>query len=157
MKVLDVMNKKIYLFAFISFVIDQLSKLLALIYLKFNVSVQVIPNFFYLTLVKNDGASFSILSGYTSVLIIISFMALFFIIGYLNKQKDIKKLEGLSYSLLLGGLLGNLVDRMFRNGVIDFLDFRIFGYNYPVFNIADIFVVCSIFIIAFLEFRSDKK
>jgi len=156
MKVLDVMNKKICLFSLLFFVIDQLSKFIALKYLDFNTSIQVIPKFFYLTLVKNKGASFSVLSGHVSLLIVFSFLVLFFVLRYINENKMMKKIESFSYSLLLGGLFGNLVDRIFRNGVIDFFDFKIFGYNYPIFNMADIFIVSSVFIIIFLEFRSDK-
>jgi len=150
------MNKKICLFSLLFFVIDQLSKFIALKYLDFNTSIQVIPKFFYLTLVKNKGASFSVLSGHVSLLIVFSFLVLFFVLRYINENKMMKKIESFSYSLLLGGLFGNLVDRIFRNGVIDFFDFKIFGYNYPIFNMADIFIVSSVFIIIFLEFRSDK-
>lgn len=151
------MNKKNWLLVCSLVLIDQVSKLLALRLLDYHTSVKVISNFFYFTLVKNKGASFSILSGYVSLLIIISFMALFFIIGYINKKKNMKKIESVSYSLVLSGLLGNLIDRIFRQGVIDFLDFKIFGYDYPIFNIADIFIVCGIFIIIFLEFRGEKE
>ena len=150
------MKKKNWLLVCLLVLIDQVSKLIALRLLDYHASVEVISNFFYLTLVKNRGASFSILSGYVPILIIISIFAFFFIVGYLNKKKDMKKIESFSYCLVLSGLLGNLIDRMFRNGVIDFLDFKIFGYDYPIFNIADIFIVCGIFILIFLEFRSDK-
>lgn len=151
------MNKKNWLLVCSLVLIDQVSKLLALRLLDYHASVEVISNFFYFTLVKNKGASFSILSGYVSLLIIISFMALFFIIEYINKKKNMKNIESVSYYLVLSGLLGNLIDRIFRQGVIDFLDFKIFGYDYPIFNIADIFIVCGIFIIIFLEFRGEKE
>lgn len=151
------MNKKICILTILGILIDQFSKVIALRLLDYYASVKIIDDFFYLTLVKNKGASFSILSGYVFLLIIISFMALFFIIGYINKKKNMKKIESVSYSLVLSGLLGNLIDRMFRNGVIDFLDFKIFGYDYPIFNIADIFIVCGIVILIFLEFRGEKN
>lgn len=151
------MNKKNWLLICLLVLIEQVSKLMVLRLLDYHTSVQVIKNFFYLTLVKNTGASFSILSGNVPLLIVISFIAFFFIVGYINKSKNMKKIESVSYCLVLSGLLGNLIDRMFRNGVIDFLDFKIFGYSYPIFNIADIFIVCGIFILIFLEFRSDKN
>ena len=151
------MNKKNWLLICLLVLIEQVSKLMVLRLLDYHTSVQVIKNFFYLTLVKNTGASFSILSGNVPLLIVISFIAFFFIVGYINKSKNMKKIESVSYCLVLSGLLGNLIDRMFRNGVIDFLDFKIFGYSYPIFNIADIFIVCGIFILIFLEFSSDKN
>ena len=151
------MNKKDWLLVCSLVLIDQVSKLLALRLLDYYASVKIIDDFFYLTLVKNKGASFGILTGNVLLLIIVSFIALFFILGYINKKKDMVKLEVLSYSLVLSGLLGNLIDRIFRQGVIDFLDFKIFGYDYPIFNIADIFIVCGIFIIIFLEFRGGKE
>ena len=151
------MNKKICILTILGILIDQFSKAIALRLLDYYASVKIIDDFFYLTLVKNKGASFGILTGNILLLIIVSFIALFFILGYINKKKNMKKIESVSYSLVLGGLFGNLIDRIFRQEVIDFLDFKIFGYDYPIFNIADIFIVCGIFIIIFLEFRGEKE
>lgn len=151
------MNKKIIRITLPCILIDQISKLIALNFLKYQTPLVVVPNFFYLTLVKNEGASFSILSGQIPFLIIISFIALFLILAYLNQRKDMNKKEIFCYSMVLGGLIGNLIDRVFRNGVIDFLSFEIFKMNFPIFNIADTFIVCGIFILIFLEFRGGKS
>ena len=57
--------------------------------------------------------------------------------------------------MIIGGIVGNLVDRIFRSYVIDFLDFRIFGYHYPVFNLADIFIVLGIILMIILSMRKE--
>jgi signal peptidase II len=62
-----------------------------------------------------------------------------------------------SYGMFIGGIVGNLVDRVFRNYVIDFLSFNIFGYHFPVFNIADCFIVISIFLIVIESLLKEGK
>lgn len=151
------MKKKIYLFSFLFLFIDQLSKIIVTNLLTYNKSYLIIDNFFYLMLVKNKGASFSILDGHVSFLIIVSFIALIIFVNYINKKVFFNKLEVLSYSLVLGGLVGNLIDRIFKSGVIDFLGFIIFGYDYPIFNFADIFIVSGIILLLFLEVKGEVK
>lgn len=151
------MKKKIYLFSFLFLFIDQLSKIIVTNLLTYNKSYLIIDNFFYLMLVKNKGASFSILDGHVSFLIIVSFIALIIFVNYINKKVSFNKLEVLSYSLVLGGLVGNLIDRIFKSGVIDFLGFIIFGYDYPIFNFADIFIVSGIILLLFLEVKGEVK
>ena len=57
----------------------------------------------------------------------------------------------------MGGLIGNLIDRIFRGQVTDFLDFIIFGYDFPIFNVADIFIVCSAILIGVSFIIGEKK
>ena len=73
----------------------------------------------------------------------------------LIKSKDL--LYIISASVFCGGLIGNLVDRIFNVGVVDFLDFNIFGYDFPVFNVADTFIVCSAILIGVTIILEDKK
>lgn len=61
------------------------------------------------------------------------------------------------YGILLGGIIGNLIDRIIYGYVIDYLNFNIFGYNFPVFNFADICIVISIFIIIIEILKGDKN
>jgi signal peptidase II len=63
------------------------------------------------------------------------------------KNKDLSKLDVAIYSLLVGGILGNMFDRIVYGYVVDFFDFRFFGYDFPVFNVADICIVVSVFLI----------
>ena len=73
------------------------------------------------------------------------------------KDKKITKIDTLFYSFILGGILGNFIDRVIRTYVIDFLSFNIFGYDFPVFNIADIFIVVGVFIYVLVTLKEDKN
>lgn len=118
---------------------------------------EVIPHFLYLTYTHNDGAAFSILTGKRIFLIIVGFLILFAIIAYLWKNKTQNKLEKLAYALLLGGSVGNLMDRLIRGYVIDFIDVKIFSYNYPIFNLADSFIVFGVLLLLITLYRKEKK
>lgn len=147
------MKKKIYLFAAVFLAIDVIAK--ALVVKAGNVMLQrvIIPNFFYITLTKNTGAAFSFLTGYTWVFIVIAIAALIYIDRAFLKD-NLNKLQILSYSLLIGGIFGNLVDRLCFGYVIDFLHFRIFGYDFPIFNFADIFIVVGAVLLGITLIRS---
>lgn len=141
--------KKVYIFALISLIIDQIVKILVSNYLILGQTIKIINNFFYLTYVQNKGAAFSILIGYRYILIIITFIFLYYLYKCIKKQKNLNKLEIISYGLLFGGIIGNLIDRIIYGYVIDYFDFMIFNYNFPIFNLADSFIVigCIILVI----------
>lgn len=139
------MKKKIYVLSLIFFLIDFLSKILILKY-ENNLPITLINNFFYIDKVTNEGAAFSILNGHTIIFIVIAIVMLIYIDRYLLKDAK-TKLDIISYSMLIGGIIGNLFDRIFYKEVIDFLSFNIFGYMFPVFNLADTFICIGIFII----------
>ena len=145
------MYKKLTIFSFIFFVIDQLSKILIINNVALNKSINIIPNFFSLTYVRNEGAAFSLLDGAVWFFIIIAFIFL-----YLIKDKNLSKFEIITYSLLIGGILGNLIDRIIYGYVIDFLSFIIFGYNFAIFNFADTFIVISVVLLIILTFKEKK-
>lgn len=149
------MKKKPYLIALIFFIIDLISKQVIIHTISLNTSIQVINYFFYLTYVKNSGAAWSILKDERILLLIISVIVLFLINKYMNKEK-LSKLEELSYGLIIGGIFGNLFDRIIYGFVIDFLDFKIFGYNYPIFNLADTFIVIGVILMLIISFRKDR-
>lgn len=135
--------KKITLISLICIFIDQITKLIIKNTINLHSSIILIKNFFSLTYVKNYGAAWSILSGSRIFLIIIAIASLFLIYNYFIKDKNLSKLEIITYGLLIGGIIGNLIDRIVFGYVIDFFDFLIFNYNFPVFNFADIFIVVS--------------
>lgn len=139
--------KKIGLISTICILIDQITKLIITSNFKLNESISLIDNFFSLTYVRNEGAAWSIFSGNRLFLILIGILAIILIYQFLIKNKQLKKLEIFTYGLLLGGIVGNLIDRVVLGYVIDFLDFLIFKYNFPVFNLADTFIVVSVFLI----------
>ena len=142
-------------------VIDIVAKLLVSNNLILNNSITIIPNFFYLTYTHNYGGAWSIFDNSTLFITIVSFLIIIGIIYYLFKNKVTKKIEIVGYSLLLGGAIGNLIDRIVYGYVIDFLDFYIFKYDFPIFNVADIGIVVGIILLLvsmILEvYKNDNK
>lgn len=139
------MHKRVYLFALVFFLLDFISKLIVSSNLTLGESIVVIPSFFDISYQVNTGGAFSLFTGYAFILALIAIVTIIYIHTFL---KDIKNNgEKLGFSLLIGGIFGNLIDRLFYGYVIDFLSFDIFGYKFPVFNIADIFICLGVFII----------
>ena len=132
-------------------ILDQITKWLVVTNLSYNYQLPIIKNFFYLTYVKNKGAAWGMLQNGRIFFVIITILVVIGILYFIAKEKSSYK--KLVFSLILGGALGNFIDRLFRGYVIDFLDFYIFSYNFPVFNIADIFItigtVALIYVIIF--------
>lgn len=137
-------------------IIDIVSKLVVSNLMTVNDSILVVKNFFYITYVKNTGAAWSIFSGETLGLIIVSLIIIFFIIYYISKNKPSTKIEKIGYAMILGGSFGNLFDRIIYGYVIDFLDFNIFGYNYPIFNLADCFIFVGVMLIIIYTWRCEN-
>lgn len=135
--------KLIVIISSIIFVIDQIIKLIISNFLEINHGISIINDFFSLMYVRNYGAAFSIFNGNRLFLIIVSILSVILIYKFLLKDKKIGKLESVIYGVLLGGLFGNLLDRIILGYVIDYLSFKIFGYYFPVFNFADMCIVIS--------------
>lgn len=150
------MNKKPYIIAFCFFILDLISKQVVIRMINLHESIKVIKNFFYLTYTRNTGAAFSILEDGRILFLVVTIIALFFINKYMNKE-DIKGIDNLIYGMIIGGILGNLLDRIVYGYVIDFLDFKIFGYNYPVFNLADTFIVVGAILLIGTGIYKDYK
>lgn len=142
-------------------IFDVISKLFVSNILILNESITIIPNFFYLTYTHNYGGAWSIFDNSTLFITIVSFLIIIGIVYYLFKNKVTRKIEIVGYSLLLGGAIGNLIDRIIYGYVIDFLDFYVFGYDFPIFNIADIGIVVGIILLLvsmILEvYKNDNK
>lgn len=139
--------KKLLIFTLIFIICDQLIKILITYTLIPYEYIDIIKNFITITHVHNTGAAFSILSNNVWLLISISLIALIFIYYYILKKITFTKLNILIYSLLIGGIIGNLIDRLIHGYVIDYISVNIFGYHFPVFNFADICIVISVFIL----------
>ena len=147
------MKKKTYYIAFLFFIIDLISKQIVSHFLVLNKSITIIDNFFYLTYTKNTGAAWSLFEDKQIPLLILTVIVLFIIHKNL-KEEELNNWEQLFYGLLIGGILGNFFDRLVYGSVIDFLNFYIFGYDFPVFNFADCFIVIGIILIIF-NMRKD--
>ncbi len=148
-------RKDVLFFGIIFFIIDQSLKLIVSKNIILDSGFEIIKDVLNIHLVYNTGAAFSILSGNRLLLIAISVLALIFFIVFLFNQNNVKDLEVFTYSMLLGGILGNLFDRIFRGYVIDFISFKIFGYSFPIFNFADICIVLSLIILIIENLKGD--
>jgi len=143
--------------AFLVIFLDQISKYFFITKFTIDESVPVIKNIFHLTLTKNTGGAFSFFSGNNAMFFWLSVVVIGFLI-YSFSQFPKNNLVLISLGFILGGAIGNILDRMFYGGVVDFLDFRI----WPVFNLADTFIslgVVGILIYSFKEelFKKKKK
>ena len=147
----------IIILSIIFIIIDQVSKLIVINTLSKTKSVEVIKSFFYLTYTNINGAAFSILTGKRVILIIVTLIVIGILIYYIRKTKVKENINKIALSLVIGGSIGNLIDRIVRGAVVDFLDFKIFGYNYPIFNLADTFIVLGVFLLLISMFRKDKN
>ena len=148
------MKKEPYIIAFFFFIIDLISKQLIMNLMNLYDQIKIINNFFYITYTKNNGAAWSILENERILLLIITVFVLYLINKYMNKEK-LSKLENITYGMIIGGIIGNLFDRVVYGSVVDFLDFKLFGYDYPVFNLADCFIVIGIIIMIIMTIRSE--
>jgi signal peptidase II len=147
----------LFLLSFFLLVIDQGTKWLVVNQIPYGKSISIFPNFFRLTYVKNTGAAWSLFMGNQILLIVMTLTVLFFFFLYLYKKESINKFDILIYGGLLGGIFGNLIDRIRLNYVIDFFDFTIFHYNFPVFNVADIFIVLAGMILIIKIFKEGDS
>jgi signal peptidase II len=137
--------------------IDQVSKYATRTYIDIDGSITVINGFFYLTHRINKGAAWSFLAGQSwgiYVLASISFIASILMI-YLIRKTPVVKLK-IAFTLICGGSIGNLIDRVVFRGVTDFLDFHFGSYVFPTFNVADSLVVCGSIFLTFVVL-TDKN
>ena len=137
--------KKIWLISILCLLFDQIIKLSINYFMSVGDSIKIIDNFFSLTYVTNDGSAWNILSGYRWLIIIITIVVLNLIYILFIKDKELRKQDTIVYGVLIGGIMGNLIDRIVYGSVIDYLDFNIFGYDFPIFNLADTLICISVF------------
>lgn len=140
------MNRKIFLVAVLTLFLDQITKIGVGIFFTLNQRFVVIKNFFAIHFIENYGAAWSLFNNKVDFLIVISLVALFIIYRYIYHFKYNRR-NNIACGLIIGGIVGNLIDRVFLGYVRDFLSFKIFSYNYPVFNLADTFIVIGVFLL----------
>lgn len=148
--ILERIKKMIWGIVIIVFCIalDQVTKVIARVSLQPKGSVTIIKNFFKLTYVENRGGAWGAFSGALWLFIIITVAALGFMF-YLMKDFDLKTnaFYSIGLALVIAGAIGNFIDRVIFKYVTDFLDFYIFGYDFPVFNVADICITIGVFML----------
>jgi signal peptidase II len=141
--------------------LDQISKVQIMQTMRLHESIPVVSEFFSLTYIRNPGAAFGLLasSGQTFRLIFFGLTSVFALgllgmIFYRLRQDD--WVGQLSIAGILGGAIGNLLDRVRFGEVIDFLDFYVNGYHWPAFNVADAAISVGVFFLI-LHFALEKK
>lgn len=144
----------------ITLVIDQLTKFLVVNYMTIGQSISVIDNFLYITSHRNEGAAWGILQGKMTFFYIVTLVVIGVVILWIRRL-DMKKekLLIIALSLILGGALGNFIDRVMYQHVVDFINTYIFGYDFPIFNIADSALCIGVFLMgidAILDVRRQK-
>jgi len=154
-KMISFKSRKLKIIAYSLFIIllDQVSKFLVLSTLGFERSKNIIPNLLNFTLVKNKGAAFSLFINSTNFLTIISIIATLLLITIILKSPPKSYWNFIGISYLLGGTVGNGIDRLFKGYVLDFLE--IVPINFPIFNVADISI--NIAIICFIINVTKEK
>ena len=143
--------KKYYLITLIGIIIDRVVKILVENFISND--IVLIKNFFYLTFTKNDGAAFSMLGGARFFFIAVSIIVLILLFLYIRKTNT----KNIGIYMLIGGIVGNLIDRLFFGYVIDYLGFILFGKYMPIFNFADILIVIGTFIILIGSEKNEIK
>ncbi len=133
-------------------IIDQVVKLFATQL----TSPIILTNFFQLNYVKNFGVAWSMLNNKQYIIIIFSSFAIGYLIKLMFEYKE-HIIFQYGFSLMIAGALGNFIDRVTHNFVIDYIDINIFGYDFPVFNIADMLLVCGVIVIFLESIRKVKN
>ncbi len=118
-------------------------------------NVEIIKGFFSLTYAENTGMAWSLLSGKQAFLSIVSAIAIGVMIYYVV-AKNVDRFTKVALALMIGGAAGNLFDRLFLGYVRDFLDFIIFGYDFPIFNVADSALTIGVILLIIASFIEDK-
>lgn len=115
--------------------------------------IELIPGFFSLVYAVNTGAAWGMFSGYSWVFLIIAVLAIAAMIRYREQLELRRPPYQLAFGLMVGGIIGNALDRLLRGHVVDFLDVDLQFYRWPTFNIADAAIVAgTIWLVAFSQF-----
>lgn len=146
-----------YLIALFVIALDQFTKWLVVRNMSLYESIPVIGDFFHLTSHRNKGAAWGMLEGKMFFFYIITIIVVIGILYYLHNHARSNRMLGVSLAFILGGAIGNFIDRLVRKEVVDFFDFNIFGYDYPIFNIADSSLVIGIIMLLIASYLEEKR
>lgn len=156
------MKQKYYigLSLFITLIIligDQLTKFIIRTQMTLGESFAVVPKFLYITSHRNNGAAWGILSGKMTFFYIITIIVLIALIVFYIKEAKNNMLMQIAISLLFSGALGNFIDRVSSGEVVDFIDTVIFGYDFPIFNIADASLTIGVVLLIIVLLKDQNQ
>ena len=142
-------NILIFSTALFAVILDQLTKYIIKQNFQLNQSIPIIKNLLHITYITNTGSAFGLFKGLNWFFVLFSVIVIIAIFYYLKKIVKNEKLLQFAVGLLLGGTIGNLIDRIAYGAVVDFIDFRV----WPVFNIADSAVTISVILLVVLLWK----
>ena len=147
--------KTIYLISLLVVVVDQFIKAVVSYNMKVYDTFTLIKGFLDINLVHNTGAAFSFLEGGRILFVAIAILVVVLLSIYIYNSEFVDGKKTLVYSLLLGGIVGNLIDRIIHGYVIDYISFTIINYKFPVFNFADSCIVIAVIIALIFTIKED--
>ncbi|MCE5649179.1 signal peptidase II [Staphylococcus pseudintermedius] len=136
---------------------DQLTKFIIRTQMTLGESFAVVPKFLYVTSHRNNGAAWGILSGKMTFFYIITIIVLIALIVFYIKEAKNNMLMQIAISLLFSGALGNFIDRVSSGEVVDFIDTVIFGYDFPIFNIADASLTIGVVLLIIVLLKDQNQ
>ena len=137
-------------------IIDQIIKYLVVSNISIGSEKIIIDNFLKFIYIRNTGAAFGILSGNIIFLIFITVLLIFYIVNEMKKNIN-NNLSLLSFSLILSGALGNLIDRVVRGYVVDYISFTLFNREMSVFNLADTYITIGVILLIYIVIKEGKN
>ncbi|MBM7540503.1 signal peptidase II [Amphibacillus cookii] len=144
-----------YLIAVGVLILDQLTKWWIINYMELRESFAIVENVLYITSHRNPGAAWGILQGRMLFFYIITVVVIVAIVYYMQKFAKQDRWLGIGLGLVLGGAIGNFIDRLLYQEVVDFIDVYIGSYNYPIFNIADSALVVGVIVIGIATLKEE--
>jgi signal peptidase II len=150
-----------YVVALIVILLDQFTKWVVVKTMDLGESIPIVGNFLFITSHRNRGAAWGILQNQMWFFYVITIIVIIALIIYIQKLNRHQLLFGIALGLMLGGAIGNFIDRVFRKEVVDFIDSWIFSYHYPIFNVADSSLVVGVILVMvymlFFERKQEKE
>ncbi len=143
--------------ALVVLVLDQITKAVVVHTMFRGQSIQVIGDFFRLTYIRNPGAAFGLNLGSPLVHTLVSLVALAALGWLFWSTPSHQRSTRIALGLILGGAVGNILDRVRYREVVDFLDFGLGSMRWPIFNVADMFVTLGVAYIILFYSRHDKS
>lgn len=146
-----------YLIAIFVIALDQITKYIVVRHMDQGQSIELISGFLYLTSHRNAGAAFGILQGQMWLFYIATVVVVGVIVYMIITQAKESRFFGISLGLVLGGAIGNFIDRLLEGEVVDFIDVFIFTYNFPIFNVADMALVIGVGLMMIYFILEEKR
>ena len=147
--------KKLFISSMFLIVLDFITKLLVVEFLK--ADIVLVSNIIYLTFVTNTGTFWGLFSDINIFFVFLSLVILGLLVYIIIKKTKLNKINTYLYSLEISGIVGNLIDRIIRGYVVDFIGIRLFSYNFPIFNFADLYIVIGVLLFIIIGDKDEIR